>query len=140
MKFKSFFMIAVLLASALTVSTKATASEVDNSEKSAVCDVGKHVNTVFVITASENVTHNIAFEQLIVYPSPAIVKPVYRYEKRKFMSFNKDRNRYNYQRYGMANKQKVKNKAITSNLKVNARNQLLQPILKQLGNSEETDI
>lgn len=124
MKLKSFFLIAMTLALSLTVSWKATASEVNNHEQSAVVDVGK---SCFDASVLNNVVINdISVCENIVYPKPepAIVNPVYRYEKRKFVSYNKKLNRQYYQQYGMAMKQKVKNKVITTILKVNARNQL----------------
>lgn len=140
MKSKTLFMIAVTLAMTLTISTRATASKVNNYEKSAVCDVGKQVQTPFVITASEYVAYDIAFEQRIVYPAQAIVTLAFKYEKRKFVSFNKDRNRYNYQKYGLGNKQRIRNKVITANIRTSTRSQLILPAWREQRNPEETDI
>jgi len=128
------FLLAVSLLMFSVTSYATQRSEVNKHEQTAVYDVGKvSVETPVLVSSLE--------QSLIVYPSPAIAANVVRYEKRKFVSHNKKLNRNNYQRYGMANKLRICNKAISSTIQTRTRSQLLIPSWpEQVNSEEETDV
>lgn len=139
---KRLFSIAVLMAAILSFSFTAQASPQHAAQ--VYPDVGKtciFMTDAFHADVTVVTKYDISVQTGIVHPvaSPAIAAVPFRYEKRKFVSFNKDRNRYLYQRYGQKHKERTTAKVINDQMKRSRDNLIERPAWRIEDAGEDPD-